>query len=427
MRDVIFISLENWDGIWRRNQFLCAEWLRRFPEMRLLFVARPKDFSNALRNRSAAELRRPVLEKQSEFKGLTILNPIKFLPNSVPVCRRFNRELLHLQIRVAARRAGLRAPLLWINDHCAQPLVGRLRERAVVYDITDDWTLLPATGEAERERIRLLDAKLCQSADLVVVCSRALEQSRKSFCRRIITVPNGVDAAHYRGCMHSRREASEGPVFGYVGTLHSDRIDLNLVEQLALARPEARVRLCGPDHLTVAERKALLSIPNVELREPVHYRDVPKVIAEFDVCILPHHCTPFTESLNPIKLWEYLASGKPVAATPVAGFREMAHVCHLGQGIDGFVRACADALFENPSRAAARIKEAESNSWKARSEQLLEVFRQQGWLGRPIPRPRRPKSRPVKEDGLSEDSQREALAKEGGNVWDGRKGLCETP
>jgi len=427
MRDVIFISLENWDGVWRRNQFLCAEWLRRFPEMRLLFVARPKDFSNALRIRSVAELRRPLLEKQSEYRGLSILNPIKLLPNSVPVCRRLNLELLRLQILWAARNAGLRAPLLWINDHCAQPLLGTLNERAVVYDITDDWTLLPATGETEKARIRRFDTKLCESADLVVVCSKALERSRKRFSRRIITVPNGVDASHYRCCWNPVQARSGSPVFGYIGTLHGDRIDVRLVEQLARARPEAKVVLCGPDFFTPIERSVLHSLQNVELRKPVHYQDVPKVISEFDVCILPHRCTPFTESLNPIKLWEYLASGKPVAATPVAGFREMAHLCHLGQGQEGFLRACGDALNEDPAMASARIKEAETNSWRARSEQLLEVFRQQGWLGRPIPRPRQSRARRGGEVDFSENTDGEALLKEGGSVWEGQKGLCETP
>lgn len=436
MRDVIFISLENWDDIWRRNQFLCAEWLRRFPEMRLLFVARPKDFSNAVRTRSLAGLRRPLLERHSEFGGLTILNPIKLFPNSVSACRAANLQVLRLQIRAASRKAGLRAPLLWINDHCAEPLVGRLRERAVVYDITDDWTLMTATPEEERQRIRHADRRLCEKADLVVVCSKALEHSRQNHCRKMVVVPNGVDAAHYKSCMGGNGAAvrsaadesgrSASPVYGYLGTLHSDRIDLELVEALALAKPGARVVLCGPDLLTVSERKRLLSSPNVELREPVPYRQVPEVIAGFDVCILPHRVTPFTESLNPIKLWEYLASGKPVAATPVAGLRERAHLCHLGLGVSGFVRACEEALREDPARVLARVREAEANSWKARSEQLLEVFRQQGWLGRPIPRPRRPKGNVLKEGGSAEVSELDAVSHKGGQVWKERTGLCET-
>jgi len=431
MRDIIFISLENWDGVWRRNQFLCAEWLRRFPEMRLLFVGRSKDLSHAVRSTSAAGLRRPTFQKSTEFKGLTFLNPFKLLPNSLSSCRRFNLSLLVFQIRSAACKAGLRSPLLWINDHCAAPLAGQLNERAVVYDITDDWTLMPAVGEKERAHIRASDANLCAKADLVVVCSNALERSRRGLCRKIITVPNGVDAAHYRPCIAASRNNASGekkstPVFGYVGTLHGDRLDLDLIGDLARARPEAQVVLCGPDLLTVPERKKLLAEANVQLLEQVHYAEVPRIIAGFDVCILPHRCTPFTESLNPIKLWEYLASGKPVAATPVAGFRERAHLCHLGLGRDGFLAACNEAFLEDGSRSSARIREAESNSWKARSEQLLEAFRQMGWLGRPIPRPRRARAGGSGDGGPQETTDSTKRGMEGERVWGGQASLCET-
>ena len=396
--------------------------------MRLLFVGRSKDFSNAVRRASAVELRRPLLARDSEFKGLSVLNPLKFLPNSLPFCRALNLRFLRTQILAASRRVGLRAPILWINDHCAGPLAGRLGERAVVYDITDDWTLLPANAASERERIRGLDAALCQRSDLVVVCSKALERSRKNLCRRMVHVPNGVDAGHYKACVSQPRAAGGAPVFGYLGTLHGDRLDLDLVLELARRRPDSRIRLCGPNFLTEAEKKRLAAQRNIEMKEQVHYRTVPEVIAAVDVCILPHRCTPFTESLNPIKLWEYLASGKPVAATPVAGFRERAHLCHLGQGAEGFVRACSEALQEDSSRVPARVREAEANSWRARSEQLLEVFREQGWLGRPLPKPRRTAAARTKplEPGRTVDLGAGCVPMQGGNLWNGRGGLCET-
>jgi glycosyltransferase involved in cell wall biosynthesis len=389
MRDVIFISLENWDGVWRRNQFLCAEWLRRYPGMRLLFVGRSRDFSHAVRTWRWDGLRQTAVRTLPDFPGLTLFNPLKLFPNSISACRSFNANHLEFQLRSAARLAGLRSPLLWINDHHAAPLAGRLNERAVVYDITDDWTLMPAIGAAERSRICTADGTLCARADLVVVCSSALEKSRRTQCRSIVRVPNGVDAAHYASCRSARRPPGDSPVFGYVGSLHGDRLDLDLIEALATGWRNGRIVLCGPNFLTLSERDRLHGLPNVEVCPPVDYQEVPSVMAGFDVCILPHRCSPFTESLNPIKLWEYLASGKPVAATPVAGFREFGHLCHLGAGSSGFLAAVAAALREEPSRSLARVREAESNSWRMRSDQIVEVFRQQGWLGRPLPRPRR--------------------------------------
>lgn len=423
MRDVIFISLENWDGVWRRNQFLCAEWLRRYPGMRLLFVGRSRDVSHAVRKRRWDGVSQAAIRTCPEFPGLTLFNPLKLLPNSISVCRKLNVSHLIFQVRSAARTAGLRFPLLWINDHHAAPLVGRLGERAVVYDITDDWTLMPAIGSGERVRVCQADAILCARANLVVVCSAALEKSRRSQCRRIVRVPNGVDAAHYATCRVSRAAPGDAPVFGYVGSLHGDRLDLDLIGALAGAWRNGKIVLCGPNFLTPLECERLRIYPNVEITPPVHYTEVPLVMAGFDVCILPHRCSPFTESLNPIKLWEYLASGKPVAATPVAGFREFGHLCHLGAGSQGFLAAAEAALREEPFKAAARVREAEANSWRMRSEQIVEVFRQQGWLGRPLPKPRRGFRSSGGKQALETSEGEMQNSGEGGREW---VGLCGT-
>jgi teichuronic acid biosynthesis glycosyltransferase TuaH len=382
MRDLIFISLEDWDDVWRRNQFLCAEWMRRFPLMRILFVGRSRDFSHAVRHGSWAIARGPGIQRLEDFPGLTLLKPRKWWPNSVGLGRRLNQWSFLSQVRRAGESLGLRAPLLWINDHGAGHLAGRLGERAVIYDITDDWTQMPSIPEPEREWIRSADQKLCHAADLVVVCSKALERSRVGRCRRMERVPNGVDAAHYRVEGGAPVKLGERPpVFGYLGTLHGDRLDLSLVVALALRCPEARVVLCGPDYFRAEERNRLLAQPNVEILPPVPYREVPRVLQGFDVCLVPHHCSAFTESLNPIKLWEYFACGKPIASTPVAGFSDYPDLVCLGRGSEGFTAACRRALEEGGEGSKQRLREAEAHSWKKRVDQLTEIFRQEGWVG----------------------------------------------
>ena len=410
MRDLIFISLEDWDDVWRRNQFLCAEWLRRFPQMRILFVGRSRDFSHALGHRDWAAARGANLQKLPEYPGLTLLKPRKWWPNSVACGRRFNRWSFLAQVRRAAEQLGFRAPLLWINDHCAGHIAGRLGERAVIYDITDDWTQMPSIAEPERDRIRAADQQLCQAADLVVVCSKALERSRAGRCRRMERVPNGVDAAHYRVSRLAKRESSEKkPVFGYLGTLHGDRVDLSLVSALAVRCPEARVVLCGPDYFRAEERERLKAHVNVEILPAVPYRDVPQVLGGFDVCIVPHHCSPFTESLNPIKLWEYFACGKPIASTPVAGFSDYPELVCLGRGSEGFTAACRRALQDGGDQSKQRMREAEAHSWKVRVDQLSEIFRQEGWMGS------------VREAGVSNGVTRGGIAAQGPKVagWSG--------
>jgi len=403
--DVIFVSLENWDDIWRRNQFVCAELARRFPNDRILFVGMPHDISEALRRGSLRAAMGAVFFNKPftpipDAPNLTFTRSVKLLPNSLRLGRYLNQLLLRQHIRRQVRRRAISSPLLWLNAHWAGPLVGTLDERSVVYDITDDWAL--ASDQEGVALLRQQDLDLCRRADLVVVCSESLLNSRKPNSRRILLLPNGVNSGHYAGVLRlGAGDAGAGdigrlfgpgnqavqtpkwpaPVFGYTGTLHPDRVDVELVLALAKAYPKGTVALVGPDFLPPQTKDRLREAGNVTLAGPVPYARIPDVMSAFDVCIVPHCESPFTESLNPIKLWEYLAAGKPMVATNLAGFRDYSKLCRIASGPQAFVAACRDALAEAQAlslgdstaieAAKARRLEAAGHSWASRVDVLL--------------------------------------------------------
>jgi len=378
MQDLIFVSLENWDEVWRRNQFLCAGLARRFPGSKILFVGLPRDISNDLRHG-----RMPHLGGGDEtvpgLPNVTLTRPPKLLPNTLALGRRFNEALFRAHVKGAARRLGLRSPLLWLNPHSAVHLAGRAGERAVVYDITDDWTTL-TQSPALTEMTVAQDAALCRRADAVIVCSERLFAMKRGLTPSLRLIPNGVDADHYRrvldgdGPLPAALADRPRPVLGYTGTVHPDRVDVPLVEDLARRLPQATVALVGPNMLEAADRARLAACPNVVLTGPVPYAQVPDFMRAFDVCITPHRVTAFTESLNPIKLWEYLAAGKPIVSTDVAGFRDFPQFVRIASDAAHFVQAVQAALGEDPAVGEARRAEARRNSWDARIDDVLRVM-----------------------------------------------------
>jgi len=112
----------------------------------------------------------------------------------------------------------------------------------------------------------------------------------------------------------------------------------------------------------------------VFLHPPVPYHDVPRYMRAFDVCITPHRVTPFTNSLNPIKLWEYLAAGKPIISTPVAGFVDFPHHVYIASDSATFLRLLPCALAESPTRVTARQAEAVRHSWEARVTEIIDAI-----------------------------------------------------
>lgn len=377
MHDLLFVSMENWDEIWRRNQFVVAELARRFPERKILFVGLARDFSHAIRKRDFVSLRGETLQPLVDFPNVYLTNTPKFLPNTVPQCRKFNEATLRRHLKKAARKLGIKTPILWLNPHSAVHLVGKMGESGSVYDITDDWTQF-SSKDAEKQLIIAQDKALCRAASATIVCSSHLYELKKNLARRLFLIQNGVDVEHYKRVAHNRLSSTRSPVFGYTGSIHADRVDTNLVLELARAFPAGRVLLVGPNMLPAATTAKLQAQPNIEIRGAVPYHEIPQIMSAFDVCVVPHVETPFTESLNPIKLWEYLAAGKPIVSTNVAGFREFAGLCRVASGKDAFIAACREAAEEaasdNASQIAARQKEALGHSWTKRVDEIVCVL-----------------------------------------------------
>jgi glycosyltransferase involved in cell wall biosynthesis len=206
------------------------------------------------------------------------------------------------------------------------------------------------------------------SADEVVVCSTSL-RDRKQTRVRVTLIPNAVDSINLRAPRTRPADLPSAPTAVYIGTLHESRLDIELVIELARYLPSVDVVLVGPDALGERSRRRLTAESNVRLLGRRPYAAVPAYLQHADVLIVPHLVNDFTESLDPIKAYESLASGTPTIATPVAGFRELAPAVTVAPA-DAFPGAVA-AQLANP-RADAPILVP---TWEQRVDQVEEVIR----------------------------------------------------
>ena len=322
MTDLVVLSLERWDDVWRRNQHLVAGLVAADPSLRVLFVEPPADPLH-----DATSGRRPAWgQGVSEIIGvapdrLWRYRPIKWLPRRLDA--HADEKLAHAVMK-AARRLGMRHPLLWINDPSATTL-SMLSGWPTLYDMTDDW-LSADRPAAELMRVAAAEAHLLAHATEVVACSAELLR-RKSPGRSpqlapITLIPNAVDVEAYRRPADRPADLPPGPVAVYVGTLHEDRIDMELCERIARELGDAgTLVLVGPDALRV-DASERLRRAGVRLLGSRPRDAVIGYLQHADVLVVPHVVTPFTDSLDPIKLYEYQAVGRPVVSTPVAGFRD---------------------------------------------------------------------------------------------------------
>jgi hypothetical protein len=146
-RELIVCSLEAWDEVWRRNQFLVDGLLRRNASLRVLFVEPPSDLVHGTFHRRAPKDPRPRLVR----RGLWTLRPWKPLPR---LAGPWADRALYAQVRATARRIGFVDPLFWINDLTYAPLADESRAGSL-YDVTDDWLLVRAPQRELARRRRL--------------------------------------------------------------------------------------------------------------------------------------------------------------------------------------------------------------------------------------------------------------------------------
>jgi glycosyltransferase involved in cell wall biosynthesis len=122
-----------------------------------------------------------------------------------------------------------------------------------------------------------------------------------------------------------------------------------------------------------AHLRPLTDLPNVKIVGPVGRAEVVATVHAADVCLLPHLRSPLTESMSPLKLYEYLAGGRPVASTDLPPVHGVSPKVHLVPGNRGFADAVVRALDDGPMTETERLAFVDENSWEDRMELLWEL------------------------------------------------------
>ncbi len=373
--NIVIISMEYWDDIWRRSQFIADGLAMASPHSKVLYV----ELSRHLLKSQFLPALQGVSSPNNAPGNLYVFKPVHIFPWESEKGGKINELSLCKQICRTIRHLGMHDPVLWINLHDAWNLPAMCSNSGVIYDITDDWTANDQPA-GKRERVMQMDRTLCKTADLVVVCSRKLLNDKASVCKRIALIPNGVEVDKYRYVSteipNPRWKKGElpRPILGYTGTLHADRLDVSLLCDIAERNPASSVVLLGPCYLGAEHLRKLKSYPNIHVFPPVAYSHIPIIMRDIDCYIVPHLVNDFTESLNPLKLWECLASGKPVVSTRVAGFNDYPELVYLADTVEEIANQISVALNEASCMRNLRIDVAEQNSWGSRVQYIQNLI-----------------------------------------------------
>ena len=260
------------------------------------------------------------------------------------------------RVRDELRRAGidtafdavlLDQPLLW--DDSVRSLAPRL-----VYRPTD---LYPDGRKAALQR------DILAHADAVVATSAEVHR-RLGGTRELpsLVLPNGVDTERFTA---PPAGTPRPDVCVYVGALDA-RFDWARLGGWADAFPAVRFRIAGPDPVPPA-----LLPGNIDLLGPVPYDELPGLLQDARVGLLPLSDDPLNAGRSPMKRYEYLAAGLAVVSRETPELRPDARAGLFTYRGDADADAALRSALAHTSPNAAGIGRARSESWDAKVDELL--------------------------------------------------------
>jgi glycosyltransferase involved in cell wall biosynthesis len=263
---------------------------------------------------------------------------------------------------------GIEKSTLLVQQPFWWPLVENMRQGRIVYDCLDHHVGFHAEPNASLIDI---ERKLIDAADAVVATSATLADTIQR-TRECHLIRNACEFTRFSQV--GRVKTSSRPIIGYVGAV-SEWFDGQLLFDVAKARPEWQFDIYGA--IVGADVAACRVLPNVNFFGEISYESVPGVVAHFDICIIPFKLNSLTFATNPVKIYEYLASGRPVVSTALPELANMENVDVLCAvfAID-FVSKIELMLeiADIPDRIKCRRDFACQNDWSSRVSELVGVL-----------------------------------------------------
>lgn len=297
----------------------------------------------------------------------------------LPFVQRVNLALGKLLVKLALKRLGFGRTVSWFAVPHPGALANAFGEAAVVYYCIDDYAALP---DVDARAVAQMDAQLTSRADQVFVASLPMLLAKQQHKPTTVLAPHGVDVALFESASDPQLSIAPGarhlprPVVGFFGLIE-EWIDLDLIADLAERRPRWTFLMIGRLAVDPGRLKAL---PNVRFAGPQPYRSLPNWAKAFDVAIIPYRLTRQVVNAAPLKLREYLATGKPVVAVPAPEIERFAGLVRIARGPDQFIREIEDALVnDGDADRTRRIAATQTMTWDARVRDVVAVVEHRIW------------------------------------------------
>jgi len=281
-----------------------------------------------------------------------------------------NRRLLLRAIRPLVESLNI-SPIVVTTLPLVADLIGELPAARWVYYCVDDFSVWPGY---DGETMLRMERDLVPKVDAIIAVSETLQQHIATFGKSATLLTHGVDLDHWNATPGEQKPPEfaglQSPIVLFWGVIDR-RMDTAMVKRLATELKPGTIVFIGPQEDPDPE---LLRLPNVVIRPPAPFERLPSLAQSAAVLVMPYADLPVTRAMQPLKLKEYLATGRPAVVRDLPATREWADAADVVDSPESFaarvLERIAHGLPENQKLARQRLTE---ESWAGKAKQFEEI------------------------------------------------------
>jgi glycosyltransferase involved in cell wall biosynthesis len=358
--NLLCFSHLRWDFVYQRPQHL----LNRFANLFTIYYLEEPEFH-------ATDSARIVFTKRSD----NLYVGVPHLPLGID-----DQQINVLMTRLVnnfLKEKDLDDFAFWYYSPMAMSFSGNHMPKITIYDCMDE---LSAFKNAPKELIDM-EKKLLKNADVVFTGGHCLYEAKKNLHENIYPFPSSIEKEHFQKARHISQEPKDqvnikGKKIGFYGVI-DERFDIELIGNIAAAKPEWQIILLGP--VVKIDPEALPKNDNIHYLGSKSYDELPAYLSGWDVALIPFAINESTRFISPTKTPEYLAAGVPVVSTPI---RDVINpygnnnLVHIGSNANDFINAIEKelAIAHRDKWLAKADKFLASNSWDNTYQNMLKLI-----------------------------------------------------
>ena len=271
--------------------------------------------------------------------------------------------------------------LMSTNHSVTLKQIDRFSDSAcVVYDYID--AIDPALSMNPGNIIRRHKSMIKKSDIVLTTADTLFSEVKKLRSDDVFMLSNGVDYSHFHieknpnttPNVIKKIKAKGNPIIGYYGAL-ATWTDYELIRYCAIKRPDLEFVIIGWDYDQSFSKSDLVKVENIHYLGIIPYSRLPSFAIWFDVCLLPFKINKISQSTNPIKMFEFMALGKPIVSTNMNEAKKYKSIL-IAKDHDEFLKKINEALdLRNDKKYLSLLdKEARDNTWEGRFNKLNNLL-----------------------------------------------------